>query len=115
MLLRRFIHSSRTVSAATSSSLAPAVAAARATTLNPLASSNDLLKSLLSARKTPWPVTEPAMSSHSIIYTPPSQPLKSDWTPKSRRVGVLALKAGMTSDWDKWGVRHALTVLRVSV
>lgn len=31
----------------------------------------------------------------------------------SRRVGVLALKCGMVPEWDVWGVRHALTVLKV--
>jgi large subunit ribosomal protein L3 len=32
---------------------------------------------------------------------------------KSRRSAVLALKQGMTAMWDKWGIRHALTVLQV--
>ncbi|KAA0151452.1 hypothetical protein FNF29_04660 [Cafeteria roenbergensis] len=31
----------------------------------------------------------------------------------SRRVGVLALKCGMVPEWDVWGVRHALTVLKL--
>ena len=29
----------------------------------------------------------------------------------SHRVGCLAIKAGMTHDWDEWGVRIPLTVL----
>lgn len=32
---------------------------------------------------------------------------------KCRRSAVLALKQGMTAMWDKWGIRHALTVLQV--
>ena len=31
----------------------------------------------------------------------------------SRRSAVLGLKQGMTAMWDKWGVRHALTVILI--
>lgn len=39
------------------------------------------------------------------------KPVKSNR--HSRRCAVLALKQGMTAMWDKWGIRHALTVLQV--
>ena len=31
--------------------------------------------------------------------------------PISRRAGVVAVKAGMTQEWDSWGQRVPLTVL----
>jgi len=33
----------------------------------------------------------------------------------SQRTGVIAKKMGMTGIWDKWGSKHALTVLQVSL
>ena len=35
------------------------------------------------------------------------------WTPASVRTGVLGFKAGMTADWDVWGVRRPLTVIQL--
>jgi hypothetical protein len=35
------------------------------------------------------------------------------YTQRSRRCGIVAIKAGMTQEWDEWGVRVPLTVLWV--
>jgi len=32
---------------------------------------------------------------------------------KMKRSGLLGKKMGMTQFWDKWGVRHALTIIQV--
>jgi hypothetical protein len=39
------------------------------------------------------------------------KPVKPEY--KKPRTGALAYKVGMTGIWDKWGVRHALTVLHI--
>jgi hypothetical protein len=39
---------------------------------------------------------------------------KRQWTPQSRRVGMIALKKGMTVVWDEMGIRVPVTVLQVS-
>jgi len=63
------------------------------------------------------------------VYTPTEEVLPAhqtflDGTPESdvpytpgtsRRVGAVALKCGMIPEWDVWGVRHVLTVLKVSI
>jgi hypothetical protein len=60
-------------------------------------------------------MTRPILPRHQLIYTAASAvPIVSNgWTPRSMRTGVLALKCGITTDYDYWGVAHALTALKV--
>jgi hypothetical protein len=51
-------------------------------------------------------IVQPSLTSDAVKA--------SKWTPESVRTGVLGLKAGMTVDWNMWGVRKALTVVKVS-
>lgn len=37
-----------------------------------------------------------------------------EWRPRIRRCGALAIKLGMMSFWDRWGVRHPVTVLHLA-
>lgn len=61
-------------------------------------------------RKTKFDMTAPALPKHQVVFDPASV---KPWSPaKSRRVGAIALKVGMLSDWDVWGVRHPLTALK---
>lgn len=48
-----------------------------------------------------------------MIFVAPARDPANRYTPQSRRVGVIGLKCGMTADWDAWGVRHALTVVKL--
>ena len=41
-----------------------------------------------------------------------SAPCAAAMAPDSRRTGVLAIKCGMTREWDSWGVAQPLTVLK---
>jgi large subunit ribosomal protein L3 len=53
------------------------------------------------------------VAPHQLVYKQPETLKSSPWKPSSRRTGVLALKCGMTTDYDQWGVRRALTVLKL--
>ena len=57
--------------------------------------------------------TLPRHQVHHVPAPPPPPGAGPSWSPSSVRVGVLALKCGMTADFDVWGVRHPLTVLKV--
>lgn len=53
------------------------------------------------------PDIKPLITNEAFTLTP----VKANR--KCRRSSVLGLKQGMTAMWDKWGVRHALTVLLI--
>lgn len=70
------------------------------------------LASLLQFRGFAQPATAPSdgeESEGSDVDVPPLE--ATDLLPSSRRTGVIAIKAGMTQEWDHWGVRQPLTVL----
>lgn len=47
------------------------------------------------------------------VIHPHDHVFENGWSQKSIRTGLLGVKLGMISDWDKWGVRFPLTVLQV--
>lgn len=59
--------------------------------------------------------TEEVLPPHQVYATPGPAPEVPFVPGSSKRVGVLALKCGMLPEWDAWGERRALTVLKVRV
>ena len=53
--------------------------------------------------------------SHQKIAEPLPPTASKGWTPTSVRTGIIGIKAGMTTDWDSWGVRKTLTVIKVGI
>ncbi|KAJ2383337.1 hypothetical protein GGI05_005351 [Coemansia sp. RSA 2603] len=54
------------------------------------------------------------LPQEKVRYMPKVSELKlADYTPKSKRTGVIARKKGMTAMWDEWGVRVPVTVLQL--
>ncbi|MEW5306372.1 MAG: hypothetical protein WDW36_008840 [Sanguina aurantia] len=59
-------------------------------------------------------IVDDAIAAHAKIPVPHIPPPKpSPMLPDSHRVGCIAIKAGMTQEWDEHGVRVPLTVLWV--
>lgn len=56
--------------------------------------------------------SEPVMMA-AAAGEPAAQPTleQRDMQPGTRRSGVVAVKVGMTQEWDHWGARIPLTVL----
>lgn len=63
---------------------------------------------LLRARLLKAPLSTHPDSAHTVAHRP------DEWRPRIRRCGALALKLGMMSFWDRWGVRHPVTVLHLA-
>lgn len=59
-------------------------------------------------------IVDQKLSERPVIpeFSPPA-PVALPMTPQSKRVGCIAVKAGMTQTWDENGVRVPLTVLLV--
>ena len=58
-------------------------------------------------RKRPWYVT--IKEEDVLDYTDETRPPR--WTQLDRRCGMLAIKVGMMPYFDRWGIRHACTIL----
>ena len=54
---------------------------------------------------------QPVQPKHQVVWDGVKE--ENQWTEESRRVGVVALKCGMVAEYDEWGQRVPLTVLKV--
>jgi len=52
-----------------------------------------------------------AVASNAVVT--PIELVKREWTPESKRSGLLAVKIGMMQAYDNWGLAHNCTVLQV--
>lgn len=73
--------------------------------------------SYFTGRKLPFEIGHAPRLAFGELPTPP--PLDNDpvtgWHKKGKRPGVVAVKLGMTKDWDDVGQVYPLTVLHVCV
>ncbi|CAG7851441.1 50S ribosomal protein L3-2, chloroplastic Flags: Precursor [Serendipita indica DSM 11827] len=69
----------------------------------------------LSSQPKPKPEILPLPDPAEVVVSPDGKGLTAprEWTPKSRRVGLIAVKKGMTAIWDEKGIRVPVTVLQV--